>query len=179
MNQLQKWEIKTGVKMKNPKQKGGSFEREICKKLSEWVSNGKSDDLFWRSAMSGGRATVRKKKDKETASGQGDITAVTPAGNKLTDRFVIECKHYNNIGFSQYIYGQGSLVDIWSKLLQECGENKRPMLIVKENRKQILIGLDRPIKGIHGVVLLCFYWSGLHLSYLEDVMKIPFKEFIK
>jgi hypothetical protein len=135
--------------------------------------------------MSGGRATVRKKKNQETASGQGDITAVTPAGNILTDRYVIECKHYNNIGFSQYIYGQGSLVDIWSKLLQECGGNKRPMLIVKENRKQILIGLDRPIKGIYGVdcqgivMLLCSYRSGLHLSYLEDVMKIPFKEFIK
>jgi hypothetical protein len=161
------------------KQKGGSFEREICKKLSEWVSNGKSDDLFWRSAMSGGRATVRKKKNQETASGQGDITAVTPAGNKLTDRYVVECKHYKSMGLDQHVYGQGPLEVIWDKLIKECvgGTNsKKPMLIFKENRKPILIGLDRPIKGIVG---LAVYWSDICLYRFEGVLCLNFDTFIK
>ena len=44
------------------KQKGGEYERTVCKKLSLWVSNGTRDDIFWRSAMSGGRATLQRKK---------------------------------------------------------------------------------------------------------------------
>jgi len=40
------------------KAKGASFERDICRRLSLWVSAGKQEDVFWRSAMSGGRSTV-------------------------------------------------------------------------------------------------------------------------
>jgi hypothetical protein len=157
------------------KQKGSSFEREICKKLSEWVSDGKSDDLFWRSAMSGGRATVRSKKGQKTASGQGDITAVAPEGNRLTDRFVIECKHYKTMGLDQHIYGQGPLADIWDKLRKECGDTKRPMLIFKENRRPILVGLDFKCLGL--VCLVAVFWSDLHLYHIEDVTNLPFFSF--
>ena len=155
------------------KAKGGEFERQVCKRLSEWVSDGKSDDLFWRSAMSGGRATVRKKKNQETASGQGDITAVTPAGNILTDRYVIECKHLKSIGLDLYVYGQGPLTGIWDKLRKECN-GKRPMLIFKENRRPILIGLSFVCPGL---VTLAIYWSDLHLYHFEDITSIPYFSF--
>jgi hypothetical protein len=156
------------------KAKGGNFEREICKRLSEWVSDGKSDDLFWRSAMSGGRATVRKKKNQETASGQGDITAVTPAGNILTDRFVIECKHLKSIGLDAHVYGQGPLAGIWNKLKNETPKNKKPMLIFKENRRPILIGLPFNCPGL---VCLAVYWSGINAYHLEDVLSLDFSTF--
>jgi hypothetical protein len=40
------------------KQKGSQFERDVCRELSLWVSHGKQEDVYWRSAMSGGRSTV-------------------------------------------------------------------------------------------------------------------------
>jgi hypothetical protein len=159
--------------MINSKQKGSAFEREIIKKLSLWVSEGKSDDLFWRSAMSGGRATVRSKKGQETASGHGDITAVRPEGNKLTDRYVIECKHYKSIGLDKYVYGQGPLVEIWEKLRK--GHDKKPMLIFKENRKPIMVGLNFPINWICGLVI---YWSDLSIYYFDDLLSLDFDKFI-
>jgi len=158
------------------KAKGGEFERKICKELSLWVSQGKHDDLFWRSAMSGGRATVRGKKGKETASGHGDITAVTPEGNLLTDFFVIECKSHKSLGFDLHLYGHGPLAEIWDKLRKECGNDKKPILVLKENRRSALIGLSFVCPGL---VCLAVYWSHLHLYHLEDVLSLDFTEFKK
>src|SRR5215216_6431446 len=41
--------------------KGPQWEREVCRALSLWVTNGERVDVFWRSAMSGGRATVHNR----------------------------------------------------------------------------------------------------------------------
>ena len=60
------------------KQKGAEFERKICKQLSRWIDSNR-EDLFWRSAMSGGRATL--KSNKGEVSGQaGDITSIDKIG---------------------------------------------------------------------------------------------------
>ncbi|MBM3120244.1 MAG: hypothetical protein FJ006_12010, partial [Chloroflexi bacterium] len=58
--------------------KGASFERDISRQLSLWWTHGERDDVFWRSSMSGGRATVRAKKGQKTAYQNGDITATDP-----------------------------------------------------------------------------------------------------
>lgn len=73
-------------------QKGGAFERQTCRDLSEWLSEGKRDDLLWRSSMSGGRATVRGRKGKTTAGHYGDVAATCPQGEPLTRAFAIELK---------------------------------------------------------------------------------------
>jgi hypothetical protein len=130
------------------KQKGSSFEREMCKKLSLWVSEGKHDDLFWRSAMSGGRATVRAKKGQTTASGHGDITAVTPGGNVLTDKYVIECKSYADLEWSSFVYGRGFVWSTWRKLVVDCENcNKEPFLILKQNTKPVIVAFRFPTVG--------------------------------
>ena len=49
------------------KAKGSSFERLICKELSLWITGGEHQDVFWRSAMSGGRSTVAMKKGDKLA----------------------------------------------------------------------------------------------------------------
>jgi hypothetical protein len=127
------------------KQKGSSFEREICKKLSLWVSYGKSDDLFWRSAMSGGRATVRTRKGQKTSSGHGDITAVTPEGNILTDTFIVECKYYKDLEWSAFIYGKGFIWSTWNKLVEDCNNFSRdPFLILKQNTKPVIVAFRQP-----------------------------------
>jgi hypothetical protein len=130
------------------KAKGSSFEREICKKLSLWVSEGRRDDLFWRSAMSGGRATVRSKVGKATINQLGDITAIDPLGFPLTDKFVIECKNYANLEWSSFIYGKGFVWKTWEILFKlSLDNNKRPFLILKQNMQKPLVLFGHTTKG--------------------------------
>ncbi len=76
--------------------KGFGYERELCRKLSLWWSTGLGigprDDLFWRTAGSGGRATNRGKAGKTTAGQYGDICATDPLGQPLIDVIAIEAK---------------------------------------------------------------------------------------
>jgi len=76
--------------------KGGTFEREICHALSQWWSDGQRDDMFWRSANSGGRATVRTKKGKGTFGNYGDIRADDPDGHALLEFVTLELKRGYN-----------------------------------------------------------------------------------
>lgn len=56
--------------------KGGSFELEICKRLSLWYSNEVTDEIFRRNRR----------------GGKGDITFRLPEGKLLIDAWNIECK---------------------------------------------------------------------------------------
>lgn len=72
--------------------KGDEYEREICERLSLWWSEGRRDDIFWRSSGSGARATTRAKAGKETTGSYGDVAAIDPEGAKLLDMVTIEIK---------------------------------------------------------------------------------------
>lgn len=72
--------------------KGANYERVICKEFSLWLSNGKTDDCFWRSSQSGGRATTRAKRGKKTEGHAGDITATSKEGRKFLKLFAVEIK---------------------------------------------------------------------------------------
>lgn len=72
--------------------KGGTFENEVCRELSLWISEGKRDDLFMRSQSSGGRFTQRRKSGKDTAYQGGDITFSDPLGEPLIKNWNIEAK---------------------------------------------------------------------------------------
>ncbi len=72
--------------------KGGNFEREISKALSKWWTDGERDDVFWRTAGSGGMATNRQKRSKNAFGQYGDIQATDPIGQPLMDCLTIECK---------------------------------------------------------------------------------------
>lgn len=126
------------------KQKGASFEREVCVKLSLWVSEGKQEDVFWRSAMSGGRSTVAARKGKRLASQAGDISCIHPVGAYFSSQYVVECKHYANLDFQALVYGKGKLAEFWHILETEAARcNKKPMLIAKQNRMPVLVCLDK------------------------------------
>ena len=121
------------------KAKGSNFEREVCKKLSLWVTNGKRKDCFWRAAMSGGRATVARKRG-ETVRQAGDITAVAPEGRVL-DGFYIECKFYKDLSLeSFFLHGKGMLAKFWRVAVREAAShNKTPWLIAKQNNRPTLL----------------------------------------
>ena len=86
----------------NGHRKGSSFEREICKTLSEWWSQDTEgtarDDVFWRASQSGGRATQRAKSGKRTSGSYGDIAAVDPVGFPLLAVFTLELKRGRSHG---------------------------------------------------------------------------------
>lgn len=125
------------------KNKGSSFERQICVALSRWVSEGKQDDAFWRSAMSGGRSTVAFAKGKRLAAQAGDISSIHPVGAKLTETFVLECKFYASLDYTGLLTGKGNLAKFWDILR---GEGKRysklPFLIAKQNRQPTTVCLS-------------------------------------
>jgi len=70
--------------------KGADSERETCKELGQWWAS--RSDIFWRTASSGGRATMRAKKKKKTAYEYGDITFTDPIGKPLIDLLLLENK---------------------------------------------------------------------------------------
>ena len=148
------------------KQKGGGFERAVCKHLSLWMSRGVHDDWFWRSAMSGGRATVQRAKGKRNQTQTGDVSAIHPQGARLTDKFVIECKSVKDLALHGLFVkpSYGALVNYWIKLCEDCTTcGKRPMLIARQNffpPTAALVCLDIPgveilnaHRLVHSVVL--------------------------
>lgn len=76
--------------------KGSGFEREICTTLSMWYCN--RDDTLWRTAGSGGRATVRGRKGKTTLGGSGDVWSTDPMSKPLMDFVTFEVKR----GYSKF-----------------------------------------------------------------------------
>lgn len=125
------------------KAKGSAFEREVCVKLSKWLSGGDQEDIFWRSAMSGGRSTVAFKKGKSHAAQVGDISAVHPLGNQFIKNFAIECKFYKDLNFQGMLTGKGHLVDFWTEINEQAGRYKKhPIMFVRQNRMQTHVCLD-------------------------------------
>lgn len=158
----------------NGKQKGSEFERAICKALSLWVTHGKSIDVYWRSAMSGGRATVKKGLVRQA----GDITAVAEEGHALTNAFYLELKHLKRITLDSLLTSKGELVNIWYKTLLEAAKYDRiPVLIFRQNRWPICFVTT--YKGVqklqaHKSVCIKSIATGMQIIKFGDLVKEPF-----
>lgn len=121
------------------KAKGAGFERKVCTALSLWITEGKQKDCFWRSAMSGGRATVAGRKGDVLRRQAGDITATSPEGHKLTDQYYVECKFYADLELGNFLLGRGTLHKFWETTFREAEQyGKQPLLIAKQNRVDTL-----------------------------------------
>ena len=105
--------------------KGGSFEREICKRLSLWFTNNKTEDAFWRSKSSGGRGTQRaKNKNKElNIEDFGDIRSDLPEGKPFCEFFCTELK----TGYAKKIKTkEGNKIHNWSVMDHiDAGKNQK------------------------------------------------------
>jgi len=136
---------KEAEKMKG-RGKGGNFEREFCKMLSLWWTLGERDDVFWRTAGSGARATVRKRKGKDTHGQYGDVQAVDPIGEPLMRLCTIELKRgYPKATLSQTIEGRGSKVSEFEKFIQQAKDDSLKagvpywILVTKRNHREAMI----------------------------------------
>jgi hypothetical protein len=155
------------MKQGGGKSKGSSFERKLCTILSKWVSEGKDDDLFWRSAISGGRATVAQRKGRNIKAA-GDICAVSPKGHELTDQYFIECKHYASLQLDRFILGTGRLAQFWAHAVQQAAlHNRKPMMIARQNNFPILMLLPRGDRSTPAPIATS---NGADVFLFDDVM---------
>ena len=105
------------------------------RRLSLWISKGARDDLFWRSAISGGRATLQLKKGVVSLSQSGDVTAIALEGYPLCAQCLFEMKNYKNLNIVEgLIKGTGLLAAFWRKAVADAGiYGKQPVLIARQN----------------------------------------------
>ena len=139
--------------------KGPKYERKFCKDLSRWWTNGKRDDIFWRTSSSGARATVRLKKGLRTADSYGDVKAEHELGKPLTKTSVFSLKRgytgkkgKNSLKWASLLdiidsiegtKNEPAIVGWWNELLkiQKDARRKRCFLVFQRDRKKGLIGM--------------------------------------
>lgn len=168
--------------------KGGQFERKICGILSLWVSHNKRDDVFWRSAMSGGRATLRsyRKRAPQLIAQAGDISALGQEGEPFLARFFAECKFYADLGIFHMITGRttknGPLDKFWRPYLKRARElNRAPFVVAKQNRIPELVFTDKLgvsilMRGLRNearpiVPIMVLPRHEMHVFWLSDIVR--------
>jgi hypothetical protein len=157
--------------------KGAAFERKLCVALSNWVSGGKQKDLFWRTSMSGGRATVMRRKGEHVRQ-SGDICAVAPEGHPFTDKWYVEAKFYKDVNLQYWLLtGEGKIEDWWSKTVRDAEHYERiPFMIVKENGMPPLLFVpEEYLSERFGRPLFTVPRLGLEVFLLEKVLKRPYQ----
>lgn len=161
------------------KQKGASFERQVCTDLSRFVDPDGSDTLYWRSAMSGGRATVQARSGVRNSTQLGDITCVHPRGEWLTSLMVIECKFYKDLNFGNSIlFKKGNLYTFWKQVKKIAKKNDRhPLLIAKQNKSPAIVVFDKmglqsfTTLGNEVKVIATSLRSGMYIALYDQVFK--------
>lgn len=114
----------------NSKNKGNTFERKICKLLSQWITKGEREDILWRSISSGAWNTIKK---RTTTTQIGDITYIDDLGKPFIEKFAIECKSYKDVQMIK-LFNQNSIINKWWDKINEEAQGKYPLIIFKENR---------------------------------------------
>lgn len=158
------------------KQKGSQFERNVCVQLSLWISNGTQEDVFWRSALSGGRSTVAAAKGKSLAQQAGDISAVSRVGAPFIETFYVECKFYRDLKFHGLMTGTGQLATFWDTAKAEAKRyEKLPFLIAKQNQLPVIACLSHSgletLKIYQGRCVLTAPQLGMNILLFEDFLK--------
>jgi len=159
------------MKAGGSKAKGAQFERDICVILSKWITNGSREDVFWRSAMSGGRATVGYKSGKKLSSQAGDISCIQPIGHRFIQEFVPECKFYANLDYQGLLTGRGKLLQFWNVLNEQSRRYKKhPFLICRQNRMHSYVCLDKA--GLRTLGLRDLHVSLISIVYDMYLMEV-------
>lgn len=131
---------------KASKEKGASFERLVCEKLSRWIMPDSDRGLLWRSSMSGGRATVARAAGKKLTDQSSDLCSIAPESAPFTSVFTVECKHYKTLNIpSGVIHGKQELALFWRQVCRDAAHaNKRPLMIARQNSWPILAFVRSP-----------------------------------
>ena len=121
--------------------KGSSFERDISKFLSKWLTGSEKPYQFWRTPGSGSLCTIHE----ENTGLSGDIRALTSDAKFLTNVFSIECKTgYPSTSFWQLFSDTKGfkIREFWEQATKDARKaTKIPMLIYRKKGKKPLMGL--------------------------------------
>lgn len=160
--------------MKNSKEKGNRYEREIARKLSVWISEGRNRNLLWRSDSSGARATTSKEKLSNQA---GDIAPDSKEGYDFIDKFYVECKHYKNIGLENLIWRsnkQENVLTWWRRYTKEADKyNKILLLICKQNNKPDLLFVTKQFIDLFEIDNedITLRMSNMYVMFLNELVR--------
>lgn len=116
-------------------------------RFSQWWSGDENcTDLFWRTAMSGGRATVRARKGLKTRGHAGDLCATDSFGQPLTRYCILELKkgHQGNATVQDLLDKKkgGTVYGGWiEKLEKACETHGIPywMIIHGRDKREPLV----------------------------------------
>lgn len=164
--------------------KGSPFEREVCKTLSLWWTEGKRDDVFYRTGGSGGRATKRGRIGKTTVNHDGDVQASDPVGIPLMRLMAIEIKRgYNSTTLQDIVdaphprIGTKPPVPTWVQWFQQAQESARHAratgwaVIARRDKRRTVICLSEAVwlALFYGQPILrqAFKWR-IHLNYPKN-----------
>ena len=162
--------------------KGSQFEREFCKDLSLWWTHDKTDEMFWRSSNSGGRATVRAKAGKSTSGQHGDVAAIHPDGIALIDLITFELKR----GYSKstihdvFDKSESAAQQTWEKWYEQASTSARLagslswLIVHKRDRRDTMAYMPSTLFDIlraHG----CFTFRDVHEDPYMQVVKFQTK----
>lgn len=130
--------------------KGGAFERWFCQDLSLWFSGGESDDWFWRTAGSGGRATVRRKKGKKTRGQDGDVAATHPSGKPLIDLLHIElkCGYSGHTPYDMLDKTRNHNEQLWTGWIRKAhreaaSAGRHWMIVQRRDRRKVMVVMEQ------------------------------------
>ena len=136
--------------------KGQDFERQVCRTLSLWWTDGEDADVFWRNR-------VRSTKQSPDAKHQlGDVTALKAVGAPLVERFSIEIKtgysktkkgtRTRNIPWDLLDLldgkkdGKKTLLEFWKQCRKDAELScKCPLLIFKRDFHEPVICLESSV----------------------------------
>lgn len=166
------------------KGKGGQYERDVCKRLSLWVSKMRRQDCFWRSAMSGGRARIRFGSAQDMRAQCGDITATHQLGNLLCKVFVLECKFYADLDVDLLVWGhQGKISRFWNETLIDAKDFSRlPLMICRQNRQTDIVCVNSKglaLLSVCGTLPINTYFPriDMHVFFFRDLLMLDYEKF--
>lgn len=142
--------------------KGAEFERKVATRLSLWLTEGARADLFTRNVLSGGRFT--RMGGEGDAGLPGDLLASHPLAYEFLTYFVVECKHYQDLGIEAFLFDQKRSSFLWQVFektqAQAAQIGAEPFVIALQNRKKPILLCPPP-------VLVAARSSGTKLSRLR------------
>jgi hypothetical protein len=154
------------------KNKGSAFEREICKTLSLWWTDGVRDDIFWRTASSGGRATQRSKRGKGTHGAAGDICALDPIGQPLMDLITLELKCGYPTARLDDLVERPAGKNLWRQWIEQAERSavqaRTPYwgIIRKRSGREVMLVAEDPFFELfHLPRSSCMEWSANSVAY--------------
>lgn len=134
---------KLKVRSGGGKAKGSSWERDVGKLLSLWLTNSERPDIFSRNVLSGGSFTLAEMAGVKSSRMAGDLMAAHPLAFRFLEHFQVECKHLADIGLEAYLFDPrgmtalGRIISLAKRQARHIGAEY--MLVAKQNHKDALV----------------------------------------